>query len=168
MEAGEHRTGNDPAPMAIMSTGPMADVHRIAAADPVPEAEHVGRVDTKLRSLPFDVGGDRGEMLRHCRVGSTSLCRRSHDAGRVAALVIVSSVVKVFDDTMKSVSAASRPLRRLDQNPSPSTLADEAEGQVELVTRTAARPRYAISGPEIGAADADIHHVSDTFSGVAQ
>ena len=37
-------------------------IHRIAAADPVPEAEHVGRVDAELLDF-LGVGGDGDEVL---------------------------------------------------------------------------------------------------------
>ena len=37
-------------------------VHRVAAADPVPEPEHVGRVDAELRHLR-GVGRDGDEVL---------------------------------------------------------------------------------------------------------
>ena len=39
-------------------------VHRVAAAHPVPEAEHVGRIDAERRDL-FGVGRDGDEVLRH-------------------------------------------------------------------------------------------------------
>ena len=37
-------------------------IHRIAPADPVPEAEHIGRVDAELRHL-LRIGRDSDEML---------------------------------------------------------------------------------------------------------
>ena len=44
-------------------------VHRIAAADPVPELEHVARVDAELAHLRL-VGGHRHEVLFDCRVAA--------------------------------------------------------------------------------------------------
>ena len=37
---------------------------RVAAADPIPELEHIVRVNTEFRDL-FRIGGDRHEMLGH-------------------------------------------------------------------------------------------------------
>ena len=39
-------------------------IHRVAAADPIPEAEHVGGVDAEGGDF-FGVGGDGDEMLGH-------------------------------------------------------------------------------------------------------
>ena len=81
-------------------------IHRIAAADPVPEPEHVGGVDAEFGNL-LGIGRHRDEMLRapplHRRRSPSSSQSRA-----VWALVIVSSVVKVFDETMNNVSAGSR------------------------------------------------------------
>ena len=80
-------------------------VHRIAPADPVPEAEHVRRVDAELGHLA-GIGRDGDEVPRH---GLRIVAKAASDQSRaVCALVIVSSVVKVFDETMNSVSAGSR------------------------------------------------------------
>jgi hypothetical protein len=79
-------------------------VHRVAAADPVPEAEHVGGVDPELRHLSAFV-----ETATKCFAIADSSPRRPRAQSRaVRAFVIVSSVVKVFDETMKSVSSAAR------------------------------------------------------------
>ena len=80
-------------------------VHRVAPADPVPEREHVGGVDAELRHL-LGVGRDGDEMLGDRGV----MCSKSSEPrrGAVCALVIVSRVVKVFDEMMNNVSAASR------------------------------------------------------------
>ena len=43
---------------------PDGGVHRVAPADPVPESEHVRRVDSEFRH-PLRVGGHRDEMVRH-------------------------------------------------------------------------------------------------------
>ena len=80
-------------------------VHRVASADPVPEAEHVLRVDAELAS-------PRRRWSRPRRNVSRSPSRR-RSASRLhfralCALVMVSSVVKVFEEMMNSVSAGSR------------------------------------------------------------
>ena len=80
-------------------------VHRVAAADPVPEAEHVGGVDAELGHLA-GIGRDGDEVLGD---GLRSSPKAASDQSRaVCALVIVSSVVNVLDETMNSVSAGSR------------------------------------------------------------
>ena len=80
-------------------------VHRVAAADPVPEPEHVGGVDAELRDLG-GVGRHGDEVLRDRALVAER--PPAPTARRSRAFVIVSSVVNVFDDTMKSVSAGSR------------------------------------------------------------
>ena len=77
-------------------------IHRIAAADPIPEAEHVGGVDAELRDFR-GVGRDGDEMLGDGRFVAAS-CPSSQSRA-VCALVIVSSVVNVFEEMMNSVSA---------------------------------------------------------------
>ena len=92
-------------------------VHRVAPADPVPEAEHVVGVDAEL-SDPLGVGRDGDEVLGD-RLSAPSLSSAHFRA--VWALVIVSSVVKVFEETMKSVSSGSRS-RVFSAKSVPSTL----------------------------------------------
>ena len=50
-------------------------VHRVAAADPVPEAEHVGGVDAELLDF-VGVGRDRDEMLGDRLLVLASAARR--------------------------------------------------------------------------------------------
>ena len=82
-------------------------VHRVAAADPVPEAEHVGGVDAELRHPLGRSSRRRRSAWRSptCRPAAPSTQSRAE-----VALVSVSRVPKVFDDTMKSVSSAERSL----------------------------------------------------------
>ena len=81
-------------------------IHRVAAADPVPELEHVGCIDAELGDLP-GIGRNGDEVLGDRALHRLPACPA--DQARAAwALVIVSSVVKVFDETMKSVRAGSR------------------------------------------------------------
>ncbi len=77
---------------------------RIATANPIPELEHVLRVDAELDDF-FRVGGHGHEMLGDVRF----LLRRlpGTSSGRVWALVIVSCVVKVLEATRKSVVSGS-------------------------------------------------------------
>ena len=81
-------------------------IHRVASADPVPEAEHVRRINAERGNL-FSIRGNRHEMLRH-GFDDRRRVRPSSQSRALCALVMVSSVVKVFDETMNSVSAASR------------------------------------------------------------
>ena len=69
-------------------------VHRVAAADPVPEAEHVGGVDAELRRPP------RYWSTRATKCLATAASEPSLPTSHVravAALVIVSRVVKVLE-----------------------------------------------------------------------
>ena len=91
-------------------------------------------------SPPLDVGGDRGEVSCDRRFRprfATSQVRA------VAALVIVSSVVKVFDATMNSVCRIEI-VRRLVEV-APSTL--ETKRNVIARSLNGSSARYAISGP---------------------
>ena len=102
--------------MATASDVPIGGVDGVAAADPVPEAEGVVRVDAEGRHL-VERGGDGDEVLGDCGIGgvlagldgagrreapSSSQLRASR------ALVRVSSVVKVLEATMNSVVSGSR------------------------------------------------------------
>src|SRR4029453_18672589 len=79
--------------------------HGVAPAHPVPEAEHVRGIDPELRHLPGAV-----ETATKCL--ATALTSPPSPASShwraLSALVIVSSVVKVFDETTKRVSVGSR------------------------------------------------------------
>ena len=89
------------APIASIVESPIADSIELLNDYPIPELEHVPRVDTEF-SNSLRNGRDRHEMAFN------SLCvslRPFHNHSRAEfAFVIVSSVVKV-DETMKSVSA---------------------------------------------------------------
>ncbi len=95
-------------PMASMVESPMAGVHRVAPADPVPEAEHVGRVDAELRHL-LGVGGDGDEVLGRAPPASPLSAGQQPVARGVRVGHRSPSVVKVLEETMNSVSAGSRP-----------------------------------------------------------
>ena len=79
-------------------------IHRIAAADPVPETEHVVAIDAEFRHL-LGVGRNGDEVLGD---GALVAELAKLHARAAWALVTVSSVVNVFDETMNSVSAGSR------------------------------------------------------------
>ena len=83
---------------------------RVAAADPVPELEHVLACRCRTRSTSFAFVETRDEVLRDAasRRAPSSARRRA-----LSAFVIVSCVVKVFDATMKSVRSRIEPRQRL-------------------------------------------------------
>ena len=88
----------------------------------------------------------------------------SSQSRAVRALVIVSSVVKVLDETMNSVSAGSRS-RVASAKSVPSTL----ETKRNVRSRSAVVPQRLVGHhrPEIGAADPDVDDVPDALAGVA-
>ena len=79
---------------------------RIAPANPVPELEHVLRIDAELRRLLL-VGGKRDEMF--CNRGGSPVARKSQSFA-VFAFVSVSCVVNVFEAMMKSVVSGASAL----------------------------------------------------------
>ena len=80
------------------------------------------------------------------------------------ALVIVSSVVNVFEETMNSVSGGVEVARRLGEVGAVD-VGDEAERQV--APRVVAQRLVGHHRPEVGAADADVDDVADRLAGVA-
>ena len=79
-------------------------------------------------------------------------------------MVIVSSVVNVFDETMNSVSAGSRS-RVASTKSVPSTF----ETKRNVIAAVAVVPQRLVRHhrPEIGAADADVDDVANPLAGVA-
>ena len=94
-------------------------IHGVAAADPIPEAKHVGGIDAELGSLPPRWWRPRRSAWP--RIFHRRPKPASDQARAVWALVMVSSVVKVFEEMMKSVSAGSRS-RTASAKSVPSTL----------------------------------------------
>ena len=92
-------------------------VNGVTAADPVPEAERVVRVDAEFGDL-LQVGGDGDEVLLDgfgvLLVGASmaplALSSSSSQVRASRALVRVSRVVKVLDTMMNRVVSGSRPL----------------------------------------------------------
>ena len=136
-------------------------VHRVAAADPVPEPEHVGGVDAELGHF-LGVGRDGHKMPGDGGRDLSSVLRAQSRA--VWALVIVSRVVKVFEETMNSVSSASRSWVASAKSV-PSTL----ETKRKVRSRLAVMPQGLVGHhrPQVGAADADVDDVADRLAGVA-
>ena len=81
------------------------------------------------------------------------------------ALVIVSSVVKVFEEMTKSVSSGSRS-RVFSAKSVPSTL--ETKRKVMSRRAVVAQRLVGHHRAEVGAADADVDDVADRLAGVAR
>ena len=131
---------------------PDARPDRIAAADPIPEAEHPRRLDAEF-APPCRAGS------RRRRNGRRPPLRRAPcaiQARAVAALVIVSCVVKVFDETMNSVRDGIEPAQRV-ADVRAVDVGDEMAAQLRR-RKGRERPRRH-RGAEVGAADADIDDV---------
>ena len=135
-------------------------VHRVAAADPVPEAEHVRGCRCRTAATPAALVDTATKCLA---TAASESSLPTSQARAVAALVIVSSVVKVLDETMNSVSAGSRScvasgkFRAVD-------IGHEAERHRPIAVRLQRAVGHL--RPKIGAADADIHHIADTLARV--
>ena len=59
---------------------PIADVHRVASADPVPELEHVGGIDAE-RADGRGIGRDRDEVLRDRRLAAAEAAQQPRPRG---------------------------------------------------------------------------------------
>ena len=100
-----------------------------------------------------------------CFATAASLPSCATSESRAAfALVIVSSVVNVFDETMNSVSRRVEAARGLGQVGGVD-VRDEA--QVEVALAVVAQRLVRHHRAEVGAADADVDHVADALAGVA-
>ena len=86
-------------------------------------------------------------------------------AARAAAFIAVSWVVKDFDATSTSVRAGSRSCTA-SANACPSTL-DRKRACMRASVRPMVSASVATRGPEVGAADADIHHRGEALPGGA-
>jgi hypothetical protein len=109
---------------------------RVAAADPVPEAEGARDAEARRR---LDVARRGDEVLFDPRAA-----RATNQARAVSALVIVSCVVKVLLATTKSVSAGAT-RASTEARSAPSTLATKWNDRPGCAT--SARARTAICGP---------------------
>ena len=95
-------------------------VVRVAAADPVPEAEHVRGVDAELAHLSSLVD-TATKCFATAGLSSARRAPASSQSRAVCAFVSVSSVVNVFEQTTNSVSSGSRSCTD-SQKSVPSTL----------------------------------------------
>ena len=130
---------------------PDARPDRIAAADPVPEAEHAVGWMPNSATLSSWV-----ETAAKWSPTAASPTPCAIQARAVLALVIVSSVVKVFDETMNIVRDGSSP-RSVSPMSAPSTLETK---WLRSCGGAIGRERPRRHGrAEVGAADADVDDV---------
>ena len=134
-------------------------VHRVAPADPVPEAEHVRGVDAELRDL-LRVRGHGDEVLRDRRLvaegGERPLARRVRVGHRLERREGLRR-----DDEERLVGREVA--RRLDEV-GRVDIRDEPEGQI--APRVVAQRLVRHDRPEVGAADADVDDVPDRLARV--
>ena len=136
----------------------------VTPADPVPELEHVRRVDPELGDLP-GVRRQRDEMLRDGPVVTETAGPSSSQSRAEVALVIVSMVVNVFDATMNNVSAGSRS-RMASCRSAPSTFDTNRKVSVAVGERAQRLVRHRRT--QIRTADTDVDHVPDPPARVAR
>ena len=114
-------------------------VDRVAAAHPVPEAEHVGGVDAERRDL-----ARRWWRRRRSGARTASVAQRVRPATprAVRALVSVSRVVKVFEETTNERRARGRGRSTASAMSAPSTLETKrtSDRRVGEVARAPGRP----------------------------
>ena len=103
----------------------------------------------------FGVGGEGDEVLGDGGFGAPELARNQSRAE--CALVMVSSVVKVLEATMKRVSSGSRS-RVASAKSVPSTL--ETKRKVRSRCAVVLERLVGHDGAEVGAADADVDDVA--------
>jgi hypothetical protein len=159
VEAGEHRAkrlGADRDHRREADRG----VHGVAAADPVPEPEHVGRVDAELADLRL-VRGDGDEVLRDPRLvlerGERPLARRARVRHRLESR---ERLRRHDEERLGGI----QPERRLVEV-GPVHVRDESEAQAAV--REVLQRLVGHDGSEVRAADADVDHVADALAGVA-
>ena len=136
-------------------------VHRVAAADPVPEAECVLGVDAEARDL-LEIRRDGHEVLRHG--GGVRAERAQQPRARrlgVGHRLERRERLRADDEERALCIQVARRLGEVR----PVHVGDEAERHVALAV-VAQRP-VGHHGAEVGAADADVDDARDRLAGVA-
>ena len=131
-------------------------VHRVTAADPVPEPEHVVRVDAEL-AHPAGIGGHRDEMPGH-----RGFAQRPDAplAGRV----------RVGQGLLGGEGLGADDEQRLRRVEVAHRLAEVGrvhvghEAQLEVAARVMAQGLAGHHRPEVGTADADVDDVADALA----
>ena len=136
-------------------------IHRVTSADPVPEAEHVRRINAERGNL-FGIGRDRHEMFRH-RLG---IAAESFEQPVARALRVGHRLQRGEgfgrndEQRFRRIEIAGR-LHEINA----VHVRDEAERQAALAVmfeRLVSHHRA-----EVRTADADVDDVLDAFAGVA-
>ena len=160
VEAGQHlaeRRGADG------EHGAQADgaVHGVAAADPVPEDEHVGGVDAELRDQ-VRRGGNGHEMPGHALLvaaeGRQAPCTRGAGVGH--GLLRGERLAGDDEERLRGIEVCGLP-----REVAGIDVRDEAEHEARR--REVAQRIVGHGGAEIAAADPDVDDVSDGLAGVA-
>ena len=140
---------------------PNGRIHRVAPADPIPEAEHVGRVDAELRHL-LGIGGNGDEMLGSGRSLTVQPGQQPVTRGVRVGHGLQRGEGLGGDDEqrLRGIEIVHRlgEVRAID-------IGDEAEGHGPLAVVLERFVGH--HGAEIGAADADIDHIADALAGMA-
>ena len=160
VEAGEHLAERR---RADGEHGAQADgaVHGVAAADPVPEDEHVGGVDAELRDQ-VRRGGNGHEMARHALLvaaeGRQAPCTRGARVGH--GLLRGERLAGDDEERLRGIE-----VRGLPGEVAWIDVGDEAEHEArrgEVAQRVVGH-----GGAEVAASDPDVHDVADGLAGVA-
>ena len=138
----------------------MAAVHRVAAADPVPELEHVGGVDAE--GAHAGGVGRHGDEVLGDGASSPSLLNEPR-ARHVGVAHRLERRERLGGDDEQRLGGVEI-LRRLGEGGAVD-VGDEAEAQVAVAVGTQRQVGHL--GPEVRAADADVDDVADALAGMA-
>ena len=160
MEAGQH-VGEGIGPDGHHEREADGGVERVAAAHPVPEAEHVGRIDAELGHR-FSVGGDGHEVTGHGFVPASQPVEQPLPCGRGVGQRLQGGERLRADDEqgLGRIQVVRLPVQvdRVDVGHEPAF--DVRRGVVEH--RLVGHGRT-----QVGAPDADVDHGGDPLAGVA-
>ncbi|SKZ30717.1 Uncharacterised protein [Mycobacteroides abscessus subsp. abscessus] len=136
-------------------------IHRIAAAHPVPEAEHVDRVDSEVRH-GVRIGADGGEVLGDGVLTRAEFVQQPPLGGSRVGQRLQRREGFRRDDEQRllgiEVGECRDHVGRVDIGHEVA-----ADVGIDVVAQRAVHH----DGPEVGAADADVDDIGDGFSGVA-
>ena len=135
-------------------------IHRIAPADPVPEAKHIGAVDAELLDLRA-VGGDCDEVPRHRLLIAQRL---KHPVARRVGVGHGFERREGLGADDEQGLLGTQAARRLDKVGA-IHIRDETEGQVALAVILQSLVGH--DGSEVGAANADVDYISNALAGVS-
>ncbi len=157
-----------PASRSRKLSGPIASINDRPIADhieyrPPTQSQNANMFAVSMpNSETFSAFVDTATKCLATAASSSPNASSSH-ARAARAFVSVSRVVNVFDEMMNSVSAASRP-RNASTRSAPSTF--ETNRNCISARLYGAQRVIGHRGPEVAAADADVHDVADRPTGV--